>query len=61
MNATDKKIFRVSQLPQILPLGETSIRKEIKAGNLRAVRLRGCLVVTQEALADYIAALPEAQ
>lgn len=61
MNVTDKKIFRVSQLPQILPLGETSIRKEIAEGNLRAVRLRGRLVVTQEALADYIAALPEAQ
>ncbi len=59
MEGTDRKIYRVSQLPRVLGLGETVIREEIAAGRLKAVRLRGFLAVTDEALAEYVAALPK--
>ncbi len=60
MDTASPKLFRVSQIPETLGLGETTVRKMIKSGELKAVRVRGMLAVTEDALNEFIAALPDA-
>jgi excisionase family DNA binding protein len=61
MEAAEAKVHRVSQVSKVLGIGETSVREIIAAGELRAVRLCGRLAVTEEALREYIAGLPDAR
>lgn len=54
-------VYRISQASRRLGVGETVLRHMIDSGELKAVRLRGRLAITDAELRAFIERLPEAR
>ena len=56
----DKMAFNVEEASEVSGFGQSTIRKEIAQGRLKAKRLGARLIVAAPDLADWLKSLPDA-
>lgn len=56
---TDKPLYRIPEVIELLPLSRSKIYELIRSGRLRSVKEGSSRLVTKSALADYVALLEQ--